>query len=326
MKKNRRWIIIAAVVVAVILLIFIIKAMTGKDKTVKTINPVRGEIKLVVSTTGSVTPQNRLQIMPPVPGRLDKILVVEGQKVKAGQTLVIMSSSDRAAIMDAAAGSGDKNLKAWTDVYKPIPLIAPISGEVIVSQMQPGQTVATTDAVVVLSDRLIVRAQVDETDIGKVNLGQTAEITLDAYQNTIVAATVNHIYYESQVVNNVTIYDVDILANEVPDYFRSGMSANINIILADHKDVLTLPIDAVKRQKNSKAFVIVQLPNGKHEKRDVITGIQDDNNTNTIEIVSGISETDNIIEKSQSYSVSQNSGAVNPFMPQRPRTGGGGGR
>jgi len=320
MKKNKLWIIIAAVV-AVILLI-IIKSATGKNQAVKTIHPVIGEIKLAVVTTGSVTPQNRLQIEPPVPGRLDKILVVEGQMVKAGQTLVIMSSSDRAAIMDAVADSNNQDLKDWSDVYKPIPLIAPISGEVIVSQMQPGQTVATTDAVVVLSDRLIVRAQVDETDIGKISLGQKAEITLDAYQNTIVAATVNHIYYESQVVNNVTIYDVDILADKVPDYFRSGMSANINIILADHKNVLTLPIDAVKRGKDGKAYVIVQLPNGKHEKRDVVTGISDENNTNTIEIVSGLTENDNVIEKSQYYSASQNSGSINPFMPSRPRPGG----
>jgi macrolide-specific efflux system membrane fusion protein len=319
MKKNKLFIIIGIAVIAVIALIVVMKGMKGKDKVVKTINPVRGEIKLVVTTTGDVTPQNRLQIVPPVAGRIDKILVKEGQRVTVGQTLVMMSSNDRAAIMDAANAQPDKNLKEWAEVYKPIPLIAPINVQVIVSQMQPGQTVGLSEAIVVLSDRLIVRAQVDETDIGKVHLGQKAEITLDAYQNTVVAATVDHIYYESQVVNNVTIYNVDILATKVPDYFRSGMSANVNIIQDDRSDVLTLPIDAVK-VRDGKSFVFVQTADGKRERREVTIGIQDDKN---IEIVSGIAETDNIIENSANYSLSKGQNAVNPFMPQRPRGMGG---
>ena len=92
-------------------------------------------------------------------------------------------------------------------------ILSPIDGEVIVATIQPGQTVTTTDDVVVLSDHLIVRAQVDETDIGKIQLGQKAFISLDAYPDRRIQATVEHIYYESSTVNNVTIYNVDLLPN-----------------------------------------------------------------------------------------------------------------
>ncbi|MEI7639883.1 MAG: efflux RND transporter periplasmic adaptor subunit [bacterium] len=327
MKKNKfLWIIIVVIAVVIIAGFFMLKGSKTVEKVYKTINPVRGEIKLVVTTTGDVQPQNRLQVMPPVSGRIDKILVKEGELVKAGQTLVMMSSSDRAAILDIARAQGNKSMKAWNDVYKPIPLIAPISGQVIVSQMQPGQTVGMSDAIVVLSNRLIVQAQVDETDIGKVQIGQDAAITLDAYPDSVIKAKVDHIYYESKVVNNVTIYNVDILPDRVPDFFRSGMSANVDITQQDHKGVLTLPIDAVKRE-DGKAFVYVPATGekGNPEKREVITGLTDDNN---VEIVSGVTENEAVMQQIQTYSIQKSQQSVNPFMPQRapriPGAGGGG--
>lgn len=319
MKNSKLWLIIAAVVVVIIAVVFFVgKGTKSKALLFKAINPVRGEVKLTVTTTGDVQPQNRLAIMPPVSGRIDKIMVKEGQIVRAGQTLVMMSSSDRAAILDAARAQGDSNME-WNDVYKPIPLIAPISGQVIVSQMQPGQTVGMADAIIVLSDRLIVQAQVDETDIGKIVVGQLADITLDAYPNDTIEAKVDHIYYESKTVNNVTVYEVDILPAKVPEYFRSGMSANVNVIQQDHKDVLTLPLDAVKRV-DGKAFVFVQTAGAdKKEKREVITGLSDDNK---VEITSGLSETDTVMQQTQEYSLQKGAQSVNPFMPQRPKGAG----
>src|SRR5262249_40126931 len=149
-----------------------------------------------------IQPQNRLEIKPPIGGRIEKILVEEGHIVKTGDILAIMSSTDRAALLDAARMQGAEALKSWDDVYKATPLLAPIDGEVIVKSVNPGQTVTPTDDVVVLSDRLIVQAQVDETDIGKVKLGQAAAISLDAYPKIHVRGTVDHIYYESKVVSN----------------------------------------------------------------------------------------------------------------------------
>lgn len=91
----------------------------------------------------------------------------------------------------------------------------------IVRAVEPGQTVTSVDAVIVLSDRLIVKAQVDETDIGRVKTGQKATVSLDAYPREEIGADVDHISYESKLVNNVTTYEVDILPGEVPAVFRT---------------------------------------------------------------------------------------------------------
>jgi macrolide-specific efflux system membrane fusion protein len=239
---------------------------TPSNEITQEVTATRGAIRIVISTTGTVLPKNRLQVKPPVNGRIDSILVKEGEIVKQGQTLALMSSTERAALLDAAEGQGQDALKYWQEVYKPIALLSPIDGEVIVATTQPGQTVTTADAVVVLSDHLIVRAQVDETDIGKIANDMKAVITLDAYPDTKIKAAVEHIYYESQTVNNVTIYNVDLTPQEVPSFFRSGMNATVEFIVEDKRDILIVPLEAVN--KNGESYVLVKQPNAKEPRSE----------------------------------------------------------
>jgi len=187
--------------------------------------------------------------------------------------------------MDAARAQGEESLKYWQEAYKPTPLIAPIDGEVIVRAVEPGQTVTSSDAVIVLSDRLIVKAQVDETDIGKVKLGQPAIISLDAYPQIKVNGTVDHISYESKIVNNVTIYEVDILPERVPEVFRSGMSANVDIIERSKENILLIPLSAVKQDKEGIFVLLSQGKGIEPIKRRVELGISDEKNG---EVVSGL--------------------------------------
>jgi len=173
--------------------------------------------------------------------------------------------------------------------------------------------VTSSDAVIVLSDRLIVQAQVDETDIGKVKLGQKAVISLDAYPDTKVKATVDHIAYESTIVNNVTIYEVDILPNKIPAVFRSGMSANVDIIEQSKENVLLIPLVSVKKDVQG-SFVYVRPASGeKPVKQQVQLGIADDYN---VEVISGLDTHDNVVIESQKYMLpTENSAGSNPFMP-----------
>lgn len=274
--------------------------------------PVRGSIQSVISATGTVLPKNRLEVKPPVSGRVEEIAVREGDRVTAGQTLGWMSSTERAALIDAARGKGEDALKHWQDVYKPIPLISPIAGEVIVAKIQPGQTVTAADALVVLSDRLIVRAQVDETDIGRIAQGQPAAVTLDAYPDTKIKGGVDHIYYESKTVNNVTIYEVDVLPEEVPEFFRSGMNASIDFIEKRKEDVLLLPLEAVRREQDEAWVLVRQPPSPDPVRRTVTLGIVDDKNA---EIVSGLRETDSVVVQSKKYTLPTAGGGTNPFLP-----------
>jgi macrolide-specific efflux system membrane fusion protein len=318
MRTKKLGLFFVAIIILGIVGVSVMKIRQKKTngEMVKEITPLVGSIRILISSTGTVLPKNRLEIKSPVNGRIESILVQEGDKVKVGQILAWMSSTERAALLDAARGQGEKALQYWQDTYKPIPLPAPIDGEVIVATTQPGQTVTTVDAVVVLSDHLIVRAQVDETDIGKITPDMKAIITLDAYPETKIKAAVEHIYYESKTVNNVTIYEVDLVPDEVPQFFRSGMNASVDFIIQDKEDILVIPVDAVYKE-NSESFVLIKQNNSKVPlKVAVRLGISDDKN---IEVISGLTEKDRIIAKTKKFILPKSSTGSNPFMPFRKR-------
>ncbi len=298
---SKHWkIYLGLLIVLAITIVLISKARRGSStgEVTREISPALGSIRNFISTTGVVEPQNRLEIKPPISGRIEEILVKEGEKVKAGQILAWMSSAERAALLDTARSQGKETLDYWQQAYKPTPLIAPIDAEVIVRAVEPGQTVTSSDAVIVLSDRLIVKAQVDETDIGKVELNQEAIVSLDAYPQVKVKATVDHISYESTIVNNVTIYKVDILPERVPEVFRSGMSATVDIIEEDKEGILLIPLEAVSQDKEG-GFVLLSPGRGKKPVEQRVTlGISDEDN---VEVISGLGPEDKVIIKSKVY-------------------------
>jgi macrolide-specific efflux system membrane fusion protein len=316
---NKKWKIVLSIAIAVslvMILVIVLKQKKTPAESIKLISPVYGTIQTIISTTGTVQPQNRLEIKPPINGRIEEIFVQEGERVTVGQPLALMSSSERAALLDAARTQGKETLDYWEEVYKPTPLIAPLQGEVIVRGVEPGQTVASTDAVIVLSDRLIVQAQVDETDIGKVRLGQAAVISLDAYPEIKVEATVDHIAYESETVNNVIIYYVDMLPEQVPAVFRSGMSANIDIIEQSKEDILLIPLEAVKQDAEGSFVFISPNSDTKPVKRRVQLGISDDKN---VEVVVGLETSNKITIETQNYQPpKEKEQGSNPFMPGPP--------
>jgi membrane fusion protein, macrolide-specific efflux system len=284
----------------------------SSDEVVKEIKPSVGSIGTFISSTGTILPKNRLEIKPPVNGRIDRILVKEGDGVKTGDILAWMSSTERAALLDAARGKGEQAVNYWENAYKAIPLIAPIDGEVIVATTQPGQTVTTGDAVAVLSDRLIVRAQVDETDIGKVSLDKKAFITIDAYPDIKIKAKVDHIYYESETVNNVTVYKVDLVPEKMPEFFRSGMNASIDFIDQSSDNALLIPAEAIYKEKSGSYVLVRQGSEDQPVRAAVKLGISDDKN---VEVLSGITKDDIVIIKSKMYSLPKNTRGKNPFMP-----------
>ncbi len=277
------------------------------------VKPEIGNILKYITAIGEVQPQNRIEVKPTVAGRIEKILVSEGQSVKAGQILAQMSSTERAALLDAALAKGQQSYKYWEEVYKAIPIVAPIAGQVIVRQIEPGQSVNAADAVIVISDKLIVKANVDETDIGKVKVGQKVVINLDAYPNEKVNGIINHISYESKVVSNVTIYEVDVVLFSVPKFFRSGMSANINILINSKINVLNVPLNVVQEGKRGK-FVFIKDEKGKPAHQRIKTGLSNETN---VEITQGLSEKDTVLLMSQKYSLGSKNRQGNPLMMNR---------
>ncbi|MDD5613516.1 MAG: efflux RND transporter periplasmic adaptor subunit [Candidatus Omnitrophica bacterium] len=307
-----RYITVSAVLLAAVLsAIFGFNRLNNKSRNETVfINPVIDDVVLTVATTGVIKPQNRLQVKPSIGGRIEQVMVKEGSSVKSGDILVWMSSTERAALMDAARSQGLDALSYWEQVYKKTPIVSPIDGEVIVRSVEPGQTVTASEAILVLSDRLIVSAQFDETDIGKVKIGQRAFITLDAYPDIRLNGTVDHIAYESSLDSNVTIYDVDIVPDTIPDILRSGMSVTVEVVDKTAENVITVPSN-VLRYEGKRQFVLVKGAYGKISERDVKVGLNDNKNA---QIISGLS-TDDIVVMQNAYLPQKKSAGTNPFMP-----------
>jgi len=317
MKLNNRIIFLLLVLIVGSVALFQLKNIGKEDQiTSKEIKPSYGDIQITITTTGVVEPQNRLEVKPSINGRVEEIYVNEGDIVKQGDILAVMSSTDRAALLDAARAQGDEAVEYWKEVYKATPLISPIRGEVIVRGVEPGQTITSQTAVIVLSNRLIVNAQVDETDIGRVKAQQKAVISLDAYPDYKIKAEVGHIAYESKLVSNVTIYEVDIIPEEIPYFFRSGMSATVDVIVQEKDNVLVLPLDAIIMEQG-RNYVFKKDDRTKQTvKTEIELGLQ---NTSNAEIVSGLSPDDTVIIQKKRYVPPKQKSSSSPFLPFRPK-------
>ena len=278
----------------------------------------RGTIELTTLATGVVQPQNRLELKPPIAGRIEKIVVREGDRVGRGQILAWMSSLERAALLDAARAKGAAELAHWEQLYKPVPLPAPIAGTIIARNVEPGQSVTATDPVFVLSDRLIVKAQVDETDIGRIRLGEKAKVTLDAYSNETIEARVDHVAFEAVTVNNVTVYEVDVLPTKVPAFVRAGMTANVTFDVARRENVLVVPAEAVD-QKDGAATVRIPTGDRRPQRKQIEIGLTDGDRT---EVVAGLEEGAFVLVPELKMPESAGVRGTSPFLP----TGGRGGR
>jgi len=289
--------------------------------TYEDISVSRGDLEVSIVATGVVSPENRLEIKPPIAGRVEKVLVAEGAYVKKGQILAWMSSTERAALLDAAGAQGPDEVKKWEELYRSTPILAPIDGTIILKSVESGQTFTSSDSVLVMSDRLTIKAQVDETDISQIKLGQGAEFVLDAYPDETVSARVDQIAYDAKTVNNVTTYEIDVLPLSKPKFMRSGMTANVTFLVATKKNILLLPADAIKTRDDDSGdmYVLVKsdTPRGKPVEKNIETGLSDGKKT---EIVSGLKEGDIVVEAQ--FKLSDKKSAANPFSP----FGGGGGR
>ncbi len=253
----------------------------------------KGAIKNTILSTGIVQPENRLEVKAPIAGRIEKILVDEGQLVRRGQVLAWMSSSERAALLDTAKSKGKEELTYWEEAYKATPLMAPISGQIILRNVEPGQTITIQDPLLVMSDRLCVKAQVDETDISQVKLNQKVEITLDAYAEHSMEGTVVHIAYESKTVNNVTTYLVDIIPSAIPEFMKSGMTANVVFTTSEKEETLLLPASAVQKENGKFKVLLASADKAQGpQSLPVEVGVNDGKK---VEILSGLKEGDTVL-------------------------------
>jgi macrolide-specific efflux system membrane fusion protein len=173
---------------------------------------------------------------------------------------------------------------------------SPISGVVGSVSTQEGETVSASLAAptfVTLLDleRLEVWAYVDETDIGRIRLGQKATFTVDTYPDESFEGRVTAIYPQAEIRDNVVNYVTVVRFSPPPHHtLRPEMTAMVQIAIQSRDDVLAVPRGAVRRGPEG-TFVygpgeagLVECP--------VVTGLRDDRYW---EIVEGLDEGDTIL-------------------------------
>ena len=89
-------------------------------------------------------------------------------------------------------------------------------------------------------------ASIAQSDIAQVKVGQKVDITLDSNPDQHISGTVSLVALQGTIVSNVTTYTVTVTVDQANDLLRAGMNANVSIIVAEVKNVLTVPSEAVK--------------------------------------------------------------------------------
>ena len=174
-------------------------------------------------------------------------------------------------------------------------ITAPISGTIASVTTQQGETVsaglsAPTFITIIDLSRLEVDTYVDETDIGKVKVGQEATFTVASFPDKDFKGKVMAIYPKAIIQDNV-VYYVTIISAENPEgLLRPEMTATVNISLQKKENVLTVPNGAIRREGGKKVVFVMQ--NNQPVKREVKTGWKDSSYT---ELLSGLSEGERVV-------------------------------
>ena len=173
---------------------------------------------------------------------------------------------------------------------------APVDGIVISKSVEVGQTVAasfeTPEIFSVAEDltKMQIEASVVEADIAKVKEGQQVRFTVDSYADDYFYGTVTQVRNEAITTSNVVTYTVVIGIDNTDLKLKPGMTANVEIITAEEKNVMLVPnqalrfyiddSDKAKRYKDRGVWII---KNGRPERVTVKIGVSDDDNTQILE-------------------------------------------
>jgi len=172
-------------------------------------------------------------------------------------------------------------------------ILAPFDGIVLSSTFSDGEFASPgMTAISVISSQYIIKADVNETDIAKLNPGQKAEITLDAYPDKSFQGEIAEISPTSRDLAGIVSFEIKIKPDDsAQSYLKYGLSSNVTIIISKVENVLYAPLQSIY-EENGKKYVDVLTENNESKKVEITTGNQ---NYDYIEIKSGLSEGDQII-------------------------------
>jgi HlyD family secretion protein len=178
---------------------------------------------------------------------------------------------------------------------------APIDGVVTERNVQVGQIIASGinnvgggTTVMKLADlaRIFALVSVDESDIGRIQVGQSALITVDAYPEIVFPGKIVRVATKGTNTSNVVTFEVKAeIQGPKRKFLKPEMTANVEILAVEKENILLIPVTAVQRQRREQ-FVWINNKDGGRERRIVETGSSDGEK---IEIVKGLSEGETVL-------------------------------
>lgn len=290
----------------------------------------RADITAAVSATGTIAPVNSVNVSSKITGLIQQVKVNENDTVKAGQILMVLDDTHLKALvnqakarlanvtanyqrmerlaaigavssqqLDAARMDYQVAQASYDDAisqFEETVIKAPVDGTVIGKPIPAGQTVSpgisTPMVLLTVADmsRMQIEAQIDETDIGKIATGQKVSFTVDAYPGKTFTGVVSNISQKANIQQNVVYYPVIVDVDSPEGLLRPTMTARITILTGERKNVLTVPLAAVKEAKGQR-YVVLETA-GKQQNMTVTTGLASEDR---IEIVSGLHDGDQIV-------------------------------
>jgi len=228
------------------------------------------------------------------------VLAVNKRDVARAQLVV---NKAKVAQAQADVQKSDATLKQLEEQLSYTTILSPIDGVVLSRDVEMGDAVSSilvlgsaATLVMTIGDtsEVYVKGKVDESDIGKVYLGQPARIRVETFKDKTFTGHVTKISPMGAEKDNVTTFEVRVSINNPGGELKAEMTANAEIILDEHKNVLMIPEGAILYDKDKKASTEVPDPKAKDGKRKVALNIGISNGAKT-EVLSGVKEGDQVV-------------------------------
>jgi len=227
-------------------------------------------------------------------------LSLNKQNVSKAQLVVLRAKIGQS---EAQVAQDRANLKQLEEQLGYTDIESPIDGVVLSRDVEMGDAVSSilvlgssATLVMTLGDtsEVYVKGKVDESDIGKVYLGQPARIKVESFKDKTFNGKVTRISPMGVEKDNVTTFEVRVSINNPGGELKAEMTANAEIILEEHKGVLQIPEGAILYDKDKKASVEVPEPKAKDGKKKMAVNIGISNGAKT-EVLGGLKEGDQVV-------------------------------
>jgi len=227
-------------------------------------------------------------------------LAINKQNVARAQMVVLQA---KIAQSQAEVARDSANLKQLDEQLGYTDIQSPLDGIVLSRDVEVGDAVSSilvlgSSATLVMTigdtSEVYVKGKVDEADIGRVYLKQPSRIKVESFKDKTFKGVVTKISPMGVEKDNVTTFEVRVSIENPGGELKAEMTANAEIILDEHKDVLQIPEGSILYDKDRNASVEVPDPKGKDGKRKVAINIGISNGAKT-EVLKGLNKDDQVI-------------------------------